>query len=109
MEVSWAIERECMYQRLSFVEEVGDESGRRFGRLFGREEFGGEIPENDHANDSGEAKTSLLSPLRLRCSTTAFNYCCRRRRHLRQRERERESDGIEDLKRMLLVLVVVFY
>jgi len=100
-------EREREYQRLCFLEEIGDESGR-FGRFFGREEFGSEVPENDHAYDSCEAKPSLrllLPPLRC---LAAFN-CCRRRRHLRRRERERErdrkgkkerniSDGIENLK-----------
>lgn len=93
-------ERDREYQRLCFLEEIGDESGR-FGRFFGREEFRSEVPENDHAYDSCEAEPSLrllLPPLRC---LAAFN-CCRRRRHLRRRERERKvkkerniSDGIE--------------
>jgi len=81
-------ERDWEYQRLCFLEEIGDESGR-FGRFFGREEFRSEVPENDHAYDSCEAEPSLrllLPPLRC---LAAFN-CCRRRRHLRRRERERE-------------------
>lgn len=79
------------YQRLSFLEEIRDESGR-FGRFFGGKEFGSEEPENNHAYDSGEAKPStlrlLLPPLRRR---TAFN-CCLRRRHNRRRERREERE-----------------
>ena len=91
--------REREYQRLCFLKEIGDESGR-FGRFFGGKEFGSEVPENDHAYDSGEAKPSLrllLPPLR---RLGAFN-CWRGRRHLRRRKKGKEreertiSDGIE--------------
>ena len=46
-------ERESKYERLGFLEDIGDEDcGVRARGAFGREEFGSEIPKHCHPYDS---------------------------------------------------------